>query len=800
MRRALGFKLEGTEALLTQFLTYLDEHDADTITIEHALSFVTAPQGASPRGPPPATRACRSPPARLLPARPTRAAPYIYRDDQIEALLVAADQLRPAIRATTLHTLIALVAATGIRTGEAIGLDVSSLDRAAATLQVSGKYGKTRLLSLHPTVLDGLTDYLDTRSRFVPAGTCPALLISSTGRRLPPSMGRSESISRRKGTGLRKLSALVHNLPLTMSVLRKHVGRAGQKASSVVLRGAPARARSAMTGEWIRARRPDLAALALAADERYAEASALLRATLEGTLSQAAQARVARVAVVLHDLPLAQEALTGQTLDQSRPAGQPPPSLAMTRSMVAAEQGNLDVAVAHLHGVPGRAARRMRSQLKGEVQVLRTEMLLDELAGSASEKQTPCGGAVTSVLHVVSTSLPEQQSGYTIRTQGIVTGQRAAGLDAQVVTRLGFPVDTGVIFASPWAEVGGVPYHRLLPGRGIPIPSARRQEVAVARLTELVQRLRPDVLHAHSKHENAQIALTVGRRLGLPVVYEARGFLEETWVSSGGTPDSDFYRWSREAESLCLQHADVVITLSQAMASDIESRGISAGRITVIPNAVPADFANSKDATPSRAGVGAGMRARLGIPADSTVFGSVSTVNDYEGFDTVIEAMTLLHDHGVVLLIVGDGPARPGLQARAESAGVADRVVFTGRVPHAQVRDHLDAIDVFVVPRKVTPVTVLVPPIKPLEAMAVGIPVLASDLPPLVEIVRPGAFGEVAAAQDAVAWAEQMAALRYAPEHLHALGLRASEFVARERTWARAADRYAKVYDAAVLR
>jgi len=201
VRRALGYKLEYTGVLLQQFVAYLDEHDAHTITIEHALGFATAPNGASPRWQALRLSAIRCfarwaaasdprmqvPPARLLPARPTRAAPYIYSPDQIRRLLAAAQELRPAIRAATFTTLIALMAATGIRTGEAIGLDVASLDRAAATLRVTGKYGKTRLLPLHPSVLDGLTAYLDTRSRLLPAAACPALLISSTGRRLPPS-------------------------------------------------------------------------------------------------------------------------------------------------------------------------------------------------------------------------------------------------------------------------------------------------------------------------------------------------------------------------------------------------------------------------------------------------------------------------------------------------------------------------------------------------------------------------------------------------------------------------------------
>lgn len=179
VRRALGYKLEYTEVLLRQFLTYLDEHGADTITIEHALGFATAPAGASPRWQALRLSAIRCfarwaaasdpriqvPPGRLLPARPSRTAPYIYSPEQIRALLSAARSR--------------LVTSSPMASPVRIPV--------AATLRVTGKYGKTRLLPLHPGVLDGLTGYLDTRARLLPAGACPALLISSTGRRLPPS-------------------------------------------------------------------------------------------------------------------------------------------------------------------------------------------------------------------------------------------------------------------------------------------------------------------------------------------------------------------------------------------------------------------------------------------------------------------------------------------------------------------------------------------------------------------------------------------------------------------------------------
>lgn len=601
-----------------------------------------------------------------------------------------------------------------------------------------------------------------------------------------------------------RVGSMARNLPLSVSVVKKHLGRSGPKTASVALRRGPAWIRRLLTGRWVQRLRPDVAAVALAADGRSADGSELMyEALAHDPANRATARRIAHAAVVIHDLTLAQQALGGDSRFGSSELSRLPDRAgqhAIARSVVAAEHGNVDDALAHLHGVSGHRARGLSNRLVGEREVLRTRLLLGAWARDSATKRKPAAGPVKSVLHVVSNSLPERQSGYTIRTHGIVGAQHDAGLTAQVVTRLGFPVDMGTVTAARKITVDGVSYHRLLPSRGMPIPGSKRQALAVAELTALVERERPDILHAHSKHENAQIALMVGRQLGLPVVYEARGFLEETWVSSGGDPNSDFYRWSREAETLCMQHADSVVTLSEAMARNIEARGIARERIAVIPNAVSADFASRVSSRGRAAVLGERTRARLGIPTESTVFGSVSTLNDYEGFDTVIQAIDLMADPGVVLLLVGGGPTRTGLEAIARAAGVSERVVFTGRVPHDHVREYLDAMDVFVVPRRETPVTRLVPPIKPLEAMAVGLPVLASDLSPLVEIVRPGVFGEVARAQDPAAWADRMAALRYAPEHRKGLGARAAEFVVRERTWAWAAHRYADVYAAAVRR
>lgn len=201
LRRCLGYKLEGTETLLLAFVSYLRDHDAQSLTVEHAVGFATQPLGSSPRWHALRLSAIRCfarwarcqdpdievPPARILPARPTRTAPFIYTAEQIQALMQTAGALEPALRGATYQTLIGLMASTGIRTGEALALDVASLDERDQTLTVRGKYDKIRLLPLHPTVIEALSGYLEVRERVLPAAACPALLISSWGTRLRAS-------------------------------------------------------------------------------------------------------------------------------------------------------------------------------------------------------------------------------------------------------------------------------------------------------------------------------------------------------------------------------------------------------------------------------------------------------------------------------------------------------------------------------------------------------------------------------------------------------------------------------------
>ena len=198
-RRALGFRLDRAEKLIGQFLTYLEEQQAGTITIEHAVAWATAPAAAAPWWQALRLSAIRPfaawlhalddatevPPPGLIPSGSHRATPYLYSGAEISALVAAAgDRPRP-VSAAAYPALIGILAATGARVGEAIALDNGDFDAGRGILTVrDGKFGKTRLLPLHPTSTAALARYQQARDHLLPVPVSDALFISSAGTRL----------------------------------------------------------------------------------------------------------------------------------------------------------------------------------------------------------------------------------------------------------------------------------------------------------------------------------------------------------------------------------------------------------------------------------------------------------------------------------------------------------------------------------------------------------------------------------------------------------------------------------------
>ncbi len=405
------------------------------------------------------------------------------------------------------------------------------------------------------------------------------------------------------------------------------------------------------------------------------------------------------------------------------------------------------------------------------------------------------GGPVPGrILHLVVNSLPQTLAGYNVRTQSVATAQRAAGLDPRVVTRPGFPWDDGHDDATERDEVDGITYHHVRSDQQ-GIGTADRIEEMVVSTAPLVATQRPAAIQSTTPFEHGRAARALASAVGVPMVYEVRGFLEASWLAGtpSATEDTERYRLSRDAEGATAAAADHVVTLGAWMRDDLVARGVPAERITVIPNAV-----DVQRFSPS--GIGGEVKRQLGIDPATVTVGYVTTVRAYEGVDVLLRAVAALRagGHDVHALIVGDGPALTELRELADELGLvsddAPGVTFTGKVSHDEIVAHYEAIDVFVVPRHDLTVTRSVTPLKPLEAMAMRRALVVSDLPALTETITESETGLTFAAGDAHALADTLAPLVDDPERRASLGEAAREWVAAERTWAANGQRYLDVF------
>lgn len=210
LRRALGYKLERAGQLLPQLVAYLEAAGSPTLTTELAISWARLPAGARPnywaarlavaRGfarylqmIEPATQV---PPAGVFPCRRHRPTPYLWSRQDIGRLLQAARTLRPPLKAATHEALFGLLAVTGMRIGEAVGLDRNDVDFSSGVITIrQAKFDRSRLVPLHPTTTAALRAYATARDRLCPAPDTAAFFLTSIGTR--PNRGDAAKVLRR---------------------------------------------------------------------------------------------------------------------------------------------------------------------------------------------------------------------------------------------------------------------------------------------------------------------------------------------------------------------------------------------------------------------------------------------------------------------------------------------------------------------------------------------------------------------------------------------------------------------------
>lgn len=324
------------------------------------------------------------------------------------------------------------------------------------------------------------------------------------------------------------------------------------------------------------------------------------------------------------------------------------------------------------------------------------------------------------LLYVAQSARPYDINGYTARTHELLRALQEDG-DVHACTRCGYPWDRHRK-ASPAREDGF--FSTLVDTvRYLHLPAPRNNCLtaiyagqAARFLEDLCRKIRPAVIHAASNHVNALPTLIVAKRLGIPFQYEIRGLWELSRLANN--PDykrSHNLALGLELEGYVARHADRVFVISEELAQYAKEHWrIEEKRLVLLPNCVNPERFTGEERTEQ------GHR--------HPILGYAGSLVAYEGLDVLLHALKLMGSPPH-LEIVGDGAARTSLEALASSLGLLDTVVFFGRVSPKEAIKRLKSWDMVCLPRRADMVCQLIPPLKLVEAMAMGKAILVPDLP-----------------------------------------------------------------------
>lgn len=403
------------------------------------------------------------------------------------------------------------------------------------------------------------------------------------------------------------------------------------------------------------------------------------------------------------------------------------------------------------------------------------------------------------VLHVLDHSWPVLD-GYSVRSGSLVAAQRRSGMCPVVLTGPLHQLEDSELSE---VTLNGVGYMRTPLGSGLPGQAILKRwpilrQAAVVRLLRrqivaLLERERFDVVHAHSPALCGLAAWRATQPRGIPWVYEIRAFWEDAAVIQGKTTESSVrYRLSRALEAYLIARANAIVGIAQPILGDLRARGVPHEKLFYVPNGVDADRFSPRPRD-------AELAAQLGLNGKPTL-GFIGTLFGWEGLPWLVRASVELLRRGASfnLLIVGDGEDGPATETAIREAGAANYIHFVGRVPHDQVERYYSVMDLLVYPRRRTRITEMVTPLKPLEAMAQGKAVLASNVGGMRELIDADSTGILFEPDDLEDFCRKASQLLEHENWRRALGERARQKILREKDWGALARRYESVYEFAV--
>ena len=432
--------------------------------------------------------------------------------------------------------------------------------------------------------------------------------------------------------------------------------------------------------------------------------------------------------------------------------------------------------------------------------------LVDKGFSGEFYKKRSWGPNPGSVVYFASQTMPYTTSGYAIRTHGLVRSIRDLGHDITVCARHGYPLDRADFkgeYIGNSEDIDGIRYLFNPSNRSDDSPEIPYGEVfnfrkyeeyhylACETLARQVEEIRPFAIHAASNFVTGMAAVNTAKALGIPSIYEIRGFWHLTQASKRkGYEDSDHYHLSEALELEVATNADHVFVITQALADILIDYGVDENKITILPNSVDVGKFTPMERDPE-------LEDYLEA-YDRVVLGYIGSFVEYEGLDLLLEAIASIRkdiDDQLRVILVGDGPVMKELREMSKFLGIDDIVKFTGRVSHDEVQRYYSIVDIMAFPRKGRRVCELVSPLKPFEAMAMEKAVIASDVSALAEIVDDGKTGLLHKKDDSSSLAECIKRLIEDRDLRESLSKAGREWVKEQRSSKAIAGRVTQVYE-----
>ena len=410
-----------------------------------------------------------------------------------------------------------------------------------------------------------------------------------------------------------------------------------------------------------------------------------------------------------------------------------------------------------------------------------------------------------SIFYHAAQSMPHSTSGYSIRTHGLVSAVRKSGWDIKVHLRHGYPLDRNDFSGSSVQDqenIDGTTYlfnptsstsSNLIPYTEVfNFGSLEKyQENAVRAIMKKSEETKPAIIHSASNFVVGLAGAEAAKRLGIPSIYEIRGFWHLTQATKRlGYEKSDHYTLSEQFEIEAAKNSDYVFTITNALKQILIENGIEENKISVLPNAVDPERFDVIERDKE-------LEEQLGFE-NKIVIGYIGSFVEYEGIDLLLEATSQLkRELGDVfrVLLVGDGSMHEKLWRMSRFLAVDDIVTFTGRVAYEEVDRYYSLIDIVPLPRLGLRVCELVSPLKPFEAMATGKVLITSDVEALSEIIDDGVTGLLHRKDDSSHLADKLKEAITDSELRENLGKQAREWVSETHSWDVISTRLTEIYD-----